>query len=238
MIQKALDMQAEAYACDVQDFSRSENLVLHASPDRPFFRMIGFGRGTVVSTRDTFYYWCADWFSRVEGIFCFDAPQLVEIGLAMQDFSFVLGEIFDWYLPLKVPERPFAIPAYLTIVALENDQVDELYRHKGLDNALTYHDPSATKMALAAYHNDSLCAVAGANPYHEDLWCIGIDVLPAYRKQGIATYLVHALTQKMLEQGVIPMYPTWYSNIGSRHTALNAGYMPVWVEIGSEPKTS
>lgn len=234
MIQKALEMQAEAYACDVQDFSRAENLVLRASPDRPFFRMIGFGNNTVVSTHDAFRPWCDAWFGRVEGIFCFDAPQLVEIGLAMREFSFILGEIFDWYLPLRVPEQSFAIPAHLTVTYLENDQVGKLYQHKGFDNALTYHDPSATKMALAVYHDDVLCAVAGANPYYEDLWCIGIDVIPEYRKQGIATYLVHALTKKMLERDVIPMYPTWYSNIGSRHTALRAGYLPVWVEIGSE----
>ena len=102
IIQKALEMQADAYACDVQDFGRSENLVLRASPDQPFSRMIS------------------------------------------------------------------------------------------------------------------------------------IDVLPEYRRQGIAVYLVHSLTQTLLEQGVISMYPTWYSNVGSQRAALKAGYLPVWVEIGSE----
>ena len=181
-----------------------------------------------------FYPWCDAWFGRVEGILCFDAPRLVEIGLAMQDFAFTLGEIFDWYLPLGVPGHAFTIAAHFTVTCLENDQVGELYQHEGFDNALTYDDPSSTKMALAVYHNGSLCAVAGANPWYEDLWRLGIDVLPEYRRQGIAVYLVHSLTKTLLEQGVIPMYPTWYSNVGSRRTALKAGYLPVWVEIGSE----
>ncbi|HNT78667.1 MAG TPA: GNAT family N-acetyltransferase [Anaerolineae bacterium] len=235
MIDKVLQVKAEEYHCDIQDFSKSENLVLQASPDKPFFRMISFGNGTVVSTHDELYQWCHTWFGQVEGIFCFDAPKLVEIGLAMQKFSFVPGEIFDWYLPLKFADVPMTMPAHQEITYLENEQVNELYQHKGFDNALTYHDPSFTKMAMAAYHNTSLCAIAGVSSNYQDLWCLGVDVIPEYRKQGIATYLVHSLTKRVLEQGIIPMYPTWYSNIGSRHTALNAGYRPIWVEIGSDP---
>ena len=235
MLNKALEIKARSYNCEIQDFSRSENLVLRASPDNPFFRMISFGNSTVVSTHDEFYPWCQEWFGHVEGILCFDAPKLVEIGLVMREFAFTPGEISEWYLPLKFSDRDLQIPTYLDIKCLEDDQVGELYHHQGFRNALTYDDPSFTRMAIAAYHSNSLCAIAGASPNYRDMWCVGVDVIPEYRKQGIATYLVHALTKKVLGRRVLPMYPTWYSNIGSRNTALNAGYRPVWVEIGSEP---
>ena len=233
MIDTAMEMAAAHFKCVTEDFTRSENRVLTASADEPFFRMISFGNGTVASTRDTFHGWCCEWFGKVEGIFCFDAPKLVGLGSAMRDFSFIPGEIFDCYLPLGIAAADPVPPVDMTIRCFERDQMSELCQHKHFENALTYGSPGKNLLAVAAYDGSELCAVAGASDYR-GMWCVGVDVTPPYRRQGIAAYLVYSLSKSILERDILPVYATWYSNIASRVTALKAGYRPVWVEIGSD----
>ena len=159
------------------------------------------------------------------------APKLVD--LAMREFGFTFSEIFECYLPVKLDDQSLERPEDLDIEFVENEQVTKLYQHPGFQNALTYN-PELTGMAMVAYDRGTPCAIAGANPNSPELWGIGVDVLPEYRNRGIATYLVHSLTKKVLGRDTLPVYPTWYSNIHSQNTALSVGYRPVWVEIECE----
>lgn len=234
MLRRAMDIMAQYYGCGIDAFESGENLVLHAPPDRPFFRMIGFGNGTVVSAHEAFAPWCEEWFDKVDGIFSFDAPSLVEIGLEMRKFGSTLGEISEYYLPLRHSDCASESPHNLDTQFHENEKTHQLHRFKGFDNALTYDNPESTRLVIIANCEEGPCAMAGASSNHEGMWGIGVDVLPGFRKQGVGTFLVYSLTAKLLGRDILPMYPTWYSNIGPRSVALNAGYRPAWVEVGCE----
>lgn len=58
---------------------------------------------------------------------------------------------------------------------------------------------------------------------------INIDVLPEYRRRGLAAYLVNILTNEVLSRGLIPYYFTSFGNIPSMRTAVRNGYSPAWV---------
>lgn len=54
--------------------------------------------------------------------------------------------------------------------------------------------------------------------------------LLAYRHGGLATYLVNALTQKLLAQGIVPFYSASVTNIGSQMVASRCNYIPAWID--------
>ncbi|HOE07962.1 MAG TPA: GNAT family N-acetyltransferase [Treponemataceae bacterium] len=55
-----------------------------------------------------------------------------------------------------------------------------------------------------------------------------------YRRKGLASRLVNYTAHEVIKKGKIPVYPTWYSNISSRLTAIKAGFIPGFVEIENE----
>ena len=66
-----------------------------------------------------------------------------------------------------------------------------------------------------------------------DLWEMGVDVLPAYRDQGLASVLVSHLAEKIMEKGLVPFYSASVTNIGSQSVAHRCGLMPCWVSTYS-----
>ena len=78
-------------------------------------------------------------------------------------------------------------------------------------------------------HGDAIVAMAGTGTWAAcpKLWAIGIDVLPEYRNNGLAEYLVNALAIEILKRESIPFYGTNSSNIASQKVAHRAGFMPV-----------
>ena len=87
------------------------------------------------------------------------------------------------------------------------------------------------KSALGAYDDGRLIALAGCSADCETMWQIGIDVLPPYRKKGIAAALTSQLALLILEQGKVPFYCAAWSNIKSVRNAIKCGFKPAWVEM-------
>lgn len=63
------------------------------------------------------------------------------------------------------------------------------------------------------------------------MWQIGIDVLPEYRGNRVASTLVSKLTDIIIGKGIVPYYGTSWSNIASIRTAASSGYQLAWVEM-------
>ena len=55
-------------------------------------------------------------------------------------------------------------------------------------------------------------------------------MLPEYRNSGIATILTKKLTKEILNKGIIPIYCSASSNIGSQSVAFKSNYIPLWFE--------
>jgi len=63
------------------------------------------------------------------------------------------------------------------------------------------------------------------------MWQIGVDVLPEYRRKGIAATLTSRLTIEILQRGKVPFYCSAWSNIRSARTAVRGGFSPAWAEL-------
>ena len=67
------------------------------------------------------------------------------------------------------------------------------------------------------------------------MWQIGVDVLPKYRKQGIASALTSKLAIEILKRDKVPFYCCAWSNIKSVRNAIKSGFRPAWVEMTIKP---
>ena len=55
-------------------------------------------------------------------------------------------------------------------------------------------------LGIGAYDGEKLVGLAGCSADCEAMWQIGVDVLPAYRRQGVASALTSGLAMKILER--------------------------------------
>ena len=91
-------------------------------------------------------------------------------------------------------------------------------------------------LGVGAYYADQLIGLAACSADCETMWQIGIDVLPEFRRQGIASALTGRLAGEILARGKVPFYCCAWSNIGSARNAIRSGFRPAWVELTVKPK--
>ena len=114
---------------------------------------------------------------------------------------------------------------------LFDGNTDEINLSSGFENAITFENGKCiSDIAYVAYKDGYVIGVAGADKIDDDIWEVGIEVLPEYRKEGLATILTKNLTLKILEKGVVPIWCASVSNIGSLAVAANSDYIPLWME--------
>lgn len=190
---------------------------------RPFprgeqhFEMLIMGRATVVSA--------------TPALLAVVRPRLQGLG---RDEAFALpfvqGHSLN-FLPDPALCVPCAPPTGFVFELAEQGSIPALYKWEGFENALQYNaaHPRPDVLAVLAKDGDTIVGMAGACRDSAKLWQVGMDVLPAYRGRGLATYLIARLTQETLRRGFIPYYSTASSNLASRRVAHRAGYAPVWM---------
>ena len=86
-------------------------------------------------------------------------------------------------------------------------------------------------LGVGAYDGNKLVGLAGASADCDTMWQIGIDVLPEYRRQGIASSLTSRLAIEILKRGKVPFYCAAWCNIKSVRNAIKSGFRPAWVEM-------
>ena len=70
----------------------------------------------------------------------------------------------------------------------------------------------------------------------DTMWQIGVDVLPEYRRQGIASAVTSLLAVEILNRGKVPFYCAAWSNLKSVRNAVRCGFRPAWVELTVKPR--
>jgi len=86
-------------------------------------------------------------------------------------------------------------------------------------------------LGVGAYHEGKLIGLAACSADCNTMWQIGVDVLPEYRRQGIASALTSRLAVEILERGKVPFYCCAWSNVKSARNAIKSGFRPEWVEM-------
>ena len=111
----------------------------------------------------------------------------------------------------------------------------EQFRGDGrFTSAFTFLEAAPDILGVAAMRDGEICAMAGASADSPLLWQIGINTLPAARRQGAAATVVSLIRNEILRRGALPYYGTALSHMASQRTALRAGFQPAWAELVTE----
>ena len=101
---------------------------------------------------------------------------------------------------------------------------------------LTFHDRERDVLAVGAYDNGKLIGLSGCSADCEMMYQIGVDVLPEYRRKGVASAVTSRLALEVLALGKVPFYCAAWSNIKSVRNAVKSGFRPAWVELTARNK--
>ena len=148
-------------------------------------------------------------------------------------------EIFE--LPLVYGQSIYYIPDLKQISKQDevsnftfkfyDGNTNEINLTSGFENAITFENEKCiSNIAYCAFDGDKIIGVAGADKINNNIWEVGIEVLPEYRKGGLATILTKNLTLRILKKGIVPIWCASSTNIGSQAVASKSGYIPLWFE--------
>lgn len=229
MIYKLMEHFSKELSCNANDFLKDNNIVtLNKAETESFFSMFCFGYAAVANVHECMYDWCNEFLAKHKGFRCFDGIQLIEISkeLSKYNFSISCGQAM---LPdLSAKHSLFEIP-YKTHL-YEKHELGEFTQCSIVSIS------EDTEFVFVALDNDNVIGAATANSCGDNIYEIGIDVLPNYRRKGIASSLTSKLTWEILKRNKIPYAITAWSNIASRGVLQRCNYLPSWVRMDSMDK--
>jgi len=123
-----------------------------------------------------------------------------------------------------------SLPCDYKLKVLSKSNFEELYQPQW-SNALCEKRKHLDVLAIGAYEGKKLIGLAGCSADCDTMWQIGVDVLPDYRRNGIASALTSRLAIEIINEGKVPFYCAAWSNIKSVRNAIKSGFRPAWVEM-------
>ncbi len=242
IMQIALEQSAIDSGCAPSDFLAPEHKIVLSRPHQAARRYLqlpfdcdltSYGDHVVASVSPEVKDAVADYLSGCDAALCFETPRLHLLEEALSPFGLSVCFMAEYFLPDTRQLRQLTC-GYETCL-LETEELANL-DHALWHNALSTERPQLDRLAVGAYDRGELVGLAGASADCDTMWQIGIDVLPAYRRQGIASALVAQLALAVLSRDLVPFYCCAWSNIRSARTAIRAGFRPAWVTITAKKK--
>ncbi len=214
--------------CSPDDFNgEKDSFVFVEANDNPgrrpfrrgkqFFEILTMGRSIVVSATPARLEYAKEQLAGKDRDDAFSMP-------------FIRGHVMC-YLPDLDNLKHITAPSNFTYETIQKERIPMLREIQGFRHAIQYdlNYPVQNSLAIVARQGDIIAGIAGAYWWSPKMWSIGIDVLPEYRNNGLAAYLVNALTFDILQRDFVPVYTTASSNIASQKVGYRAGYMPAWM---------
>jgi len=223
--------------CAPEDFLREENVITtsRTHPDArkylplPFkCDMVSYGSNIVAQTSEELAEVIRDYLNRYPVEHCFETPHLHVLDDMLKEYGLKVCFMAEYFLP--EPERLCELSCAYELRTLHQNDFAELYLPEW-SNALCEKRKELDILGVRAYDGEKLIGLAGCSADCADMYQIGVDVLPEYRKQGIASALTSRLALEILKLGKVPFYCAAWCNIKSVRNAVKCGFSPAWVEI-------
>lgn len=242
ILELAMRQSAVDANCDAADFLRDQP-VLAASRANPNARkylelpfacsLISYGNNVVASVSEECRKLALDYISRFPAEHCFETPNLHVLNDALEQKNLRVCFMAEYFLPdldiLQVLPCP-----YPTKLLCQKDFAP-LYTDVW-SNALCEKRKELDVLGVGAYDGDTLIGFAACSADCASMWQIGVDVLPEYRRQGIASALTSRLAVEILKVGKVPFYCAAWSNVRSMRNAIKSGFRPAWVELAAKSR--
>lgn len=163
---------------------------------------------------------------------CLDVPNLHVLIEKLQPFHMSVCFMAEYFLPDMTAITKLDCHYETRIMTPEDFQNCYLPQW---GNALCADRRHLDVLAVGAFDNEKLIGLAGCSADCETMWQIGVDVLPEYRKQGVASCLTNQLIFEVLERNIVPFYCCAWSNIKSVRNAIKSGLKPAWAQVTIKP---
>ena len=232
MAQSARDLSA-----DTSDFEKSENVVVMSQESDgarrylklPFScQLASYGNNVVASVSPEFREIAENYINKYPVEHLFETPHLHVLNEALMTKGQKICFMAEYFLPDVNILRPLECQYELRV--LTQKVFADLYLPEW-SNALCEGRKYLDVLGVGAYDGEKIVGLAGCSADCDSMWQIGVDVLPEYRRQGIASAVTSRLAVEILKRGKVPFYCAAWSNVRSARNAIKSGFRPAWVEM-------
>ncbi|MBQ9195731.1 MAG: GNAT family N-acetyltransferase [Clostridia bacterium] len=233
----AMEQSAVDANCDASDFCRKENVISLSKPSaaaRKYLQLphvcnlISYGNNIVAAVQEEYRELVSAYINAYPAEHCFETPNMHVLNDAFQQHGYRVCFMAEYFLPDLQALRELPCP-YRTRLMHQSDFAS-LYTREW-SNALCEKRKELDILGVGAYHGERLVGMAACSADCESMWQIGVDVLPEYRRQGIASALTSRLAIEILKRDKVPFYCCAWSNVKSARNAIKSGFRPAWVEM-------
>ena len=243
IIQIAMNQSAEDIGCYREDFLTNTNKIvpikLGINAKKYYSNPIGcscisYGNNIVAASNEALYNVISEYINKIEFYHCFESPYIQWLSSHVEPFGQTIWLMVQYFLPdiNKISK----ISCKYTVRFLNQSDFKGMYTGKW-SNALCDDRKHLNVLGVGAYDGNDIIGLAACTADAENMWQIGVDVLPQYRGQGIASSLTSILSLEVIERGKVPFYCSSWSNIRSIRNAIKCGFVPSWVEMIIKPIT-
>ncbi len=237
----AMKQSAMDIGCNVDDFKKSQSVVTDfclGEKARVYYKepiacnFVSYGGNVVAASKPEIKEIVTEYINKYEYYHLFETPNLLWLNEKIAGFGQKVCFMAYYFLPDVSKLKRLVCPYEIKL--LNPKDFENLYT-KEWGNALCKGRKELDVLGYGAYDNGKLIGLAGCSADCEKMWQIGVDVLPEYRKQGIASALTSNLAVEILERGKVPFYCCAWSNIPSAKNAVKSGFSPAWAEMTVKP---
>lgn len=232
-------LQQSAYDCNCEpdDFLSTENkLVLSQKNEKARVYMplplecdlVSYGNNIVAQVSPRMKETVNWYIGKFPAEHCFESPNVIALNEKLSEFNYKVCFMAEYFLPDV--DRLKELPCDYEIRVLYPDDFQQYYT-EAWGNALCEKRRHLDKLAVGAFDNGKLIGLAGCSADCETMYQIGVDVLPDYRRKGVASAITSRLAVEVLKMGKVPFYCAAWSNIKSVRNAIKCGFRPAWVEL-------
>ena len=241
MLKIAMIQSAEDMGCTPDDFLKSENVTVpfHLGTNARRYltepitcSFVSYGNNVVAAATGEVYDVVSEYIGRYEFCHCFETPNMHWLNERLMERGHKICFMAEYYLFNE--DRAQNLPCAYETRILNQEDFEELYLPEW-SNALCKDRKQLDVLGVGAYDSGKLVALAGCSADCHDMWQIGVDVLPEYRRHGIAATLTATLAKEILKRDKVPFYCSAWSNIRSVRNAVKSGFIPTWVEMSAKP---
>lgn len=230
--------------CSVKEL-KEQQFIFKTGPAMPEMRYWARSEGTIICYNDNLY--CRtnnqeltqvlqETYGMGQGEWFGEFKNLRALANILSDFDCQIGHY-----------APFFIPQSMEFEAINQENLTYYYGNQILqfkdddriDQSFCFEKSDPDKIGVAYIENGQMLAMAGANQNGQYIWEMGIEIIDENQGRGIATHLIKALTNKIIELNhgkIIPTYSTQLSHIKSLNVAIRAGLKVGWTELRIDKK--
>lgn len=233
----ALAQSAIDCNCNPEDFLSDKHVVTVSKKDDrarkylplPFeCDMVSYGNNIVAQTSERVSDAVKQYISKYHAAHCFETPNIHVLDEMLEPYGLKVCFMAEYFLPDVELIKPLDCKYELRV--LHQEDFADLYIDTW-SNALCEKRKELDVLGVGAYDNGRLVGLAGCSADCADMYQIGVDVLPEYRRQGIAAATTSRLALEILKIDKVPFYCTAWCNLKSARNAIKCGFRPAWVEL-------